>query len=1152
MFIMILLIIAWLIAPIVLGIICITQRGKIRRLENENYMLRKNGVGSDAAHTSSAVYHPDRDINTPQYCPPPSADMNKTPVSADSAYASVWGADKRIDRAQPPAPTEKVTDTVRPAYTAPPVREKKAPSAINVILILGALFITLAGFVFAAAAWGRLGTVFKSVVLLSFSAVFFIIHSLAERKLKLEATGKAFYALGSAFLPAAAAAAGYLRVFGDYFSFYGDGHLLILALMAALTAGCLVKGAYKYNSRSCARAAYGAVTCFVACIVIHAGQTTAVSAAMLSIYALVVLLIEPMITERAGENVILREFGYYTVGNTWVLAAISLFLSGGEAFFVMPTLVFSAAFFISALKSSNASAGTCACAAYLIVGAYLGIRPDSFDGIILVGALVTVVYTCLSLLDMIPGDMRRIAEKIRSAASVAVIAAGLIGTLVRSSGYELSVLISAAAVFLQLMVVTFRSRDFFAKLAAFGSYIWLAAEVCKGIFAESGFADMPPVFAAAVFAYFLFIKLTPLKKIYYDRCIDIMAFAALLAAIPAYYDNIGTAGGLIIRLMCVGTAFISWGNFGKYLAPVSIFALFFPLYDENSLIIFAAALLAYFAAVKLTPLKKAFYGRAVDVLTFIALFICIWGYGNYGENAFGGMIIWLFCIAAAFISGTDFAFGRNMAPVGMFALCYPLIWQSELSDENVFAITGAVYCVAAALMLIKPLKKFSSAFSTGIPFLLAAELTMSAVGLKDAPVIASVTFMILIYSAVKLIFADKNGYYPAHGYFFLGVLCYAALEAGRLLINGAEAAVFPAAAMLVLTGVYIMPSETKGRFSDCLGRFLMLVMPVYGIVIAFMSAFSEYRIAALLVAAWALAACGCAVSVMNKKALLIYIHMGAMHICTFAYAMDISEFSADFSAVLIILLCCTAGRLIFGEKALVKKAPAASDFLTVTSYFGSAPMLFGGGKYSAWLAFVTAGLITLNLIRRGHSDKLNRWILTAAAASVMPIWWSQPFFTPPEVIETELFLLPAFIVCILLGRIHRESPSWTGYISFGFAIAALARLFFDAAGTEYPEDAVILGAVIVTMLAFSFMRRRKKWFVLAVVSAAAEALLLTVKLWNSKLWWLYLLIAGIILIGIGMINEMNRQKRKNGERSEFDRFMSEWWTEEPANKNDGF
>lgn len=68
---------------------------------------------------------------------------------------------------------------------------------------MGAVFVILAGAVFATTAWHLLPNVGKVALVLAFSGIFFGASAIAQYKLHITGTGKAFYILGSVFLYAA-------------------------------------------------------------------------------------------------------------------------------------------------------------------------------------------------------------------------------------------------------------------------------------------------------------------------------------------------------------------------------------------------------------------------------------------------------------------------------------------------------------------------------------------------------------------------------------------------------------------------------------------------------------------------------------------------------------------------------------------------------------------------------------------------------------------------------------------------------------------------------------------------------------------------------------------------------------------------------------
>ena len=78
------------------------------------------------------------------------------------------------------------------------------------------------------------------------------------------------------------------------------------------------------------------------------------------------------------------------------------------------------------------------------------------------------------------------------------------------------------------------------------------------------------------------------------------------------------------------------------------------------------------------------------------------------------------------------------------------------------------------------------------------------------------------------------------------------------------------------------------------------------------------------------------------------------------------------------------------------------------------------------------------------------------------------------------------------------------------------------------------------MLVFSFVIKMKRWFILAVAVITTSAIFMSITLWGNPAWWVYLLVAGIIMIGVGAANEMKKRSSDNDIGKKITRFMSEW------------
>lgn len=1031
---LLLLLILWLISPIILGIVCILQRKKINRLENELSELSRLGVRNvPPAYTPQPTAKPD--TPAPVYCPP--ADIPKSlPEVKAPAY-----------------------DTSGKSYKP---AEIKSQPPVNIILIIGALFIILAGFVFAAAAWGTLNAVFKSAVLLSFSAVFFAVHFFARYKLKLESTGRVFYVLGSVFLPAAIAAGGKLKVFGDFLSFEGNGWALLFMIMFIMLAVCFFIGAKSYLSRIYARIAFLSVSAAASFLMLHGRNVPMFSAVIVAFYVLAVIIAEPQLKKRFDGSVIFGEYRFFMSVNTVIPAIISLFISHGGAEHIIPAAMFSAAFLAGSLKSDHPETGAAAFAVYLMTGMLSGMRPNSAEGFILTSSAVMVVYTCLIAMDIVPEAVKKTVGIVQKIAAVPIIFSGII--LMLGNGYEFDpqLLISAAAVAVQMIILTFKSGN--GRLFSMFSVIWLAFET-----------------------------------------------------------------GALVNELSEST--------------------------KAALFCSAAMIFVYFAVISVTRIKEKFRSVYTDAVSCIALLVLLCMCNMYGTGF--EWLMWVFVLAATFISACDNSFGRVFLPISVFSVYFPvnilfsgIEWQNRNDSPTAFTFCTAVviYCAVAVIFIVVPkLRKFSLSMEWGV----AAVSLLYIMPMTDSAHILAPAAL-TVFAGINMAVNRESRFGSFYGNYFLTLLCLTLFESGRYSELSEKSTVLPAAALLVMFGIYMFIMSEDSKVKQYISSFIGYALPLYGIFMMLMSGeyddTSNFRITGVMnelplfyICAAALVICGCVYFVREKRSVLITIAMCAFYINTAAYFDNVmgTVESAVFTTGLMIL-ANIFGRVIFCEKIVFKTDRGACfDFLSLSSFIGCFILLWQGlfrydeytyDDYIVWAAFLTAGLICLNLKRNGGEPSLDRFFLTAAAVFVMPVWWLQPFFEPLPLLETEWNVAAAPLFAVLFGSIHKDQPEKSGKVYFAAGIICLTVLLGSAYSSGHPIDAVILGGVILLMMVISHIRKDKKWFVLSAVAAVGEALMLTVKLWNDRTWWVYLLAVGIILIFLGMSREA--AKRKNNVSSQ--------------------
>lgn len=130
----------------------------------------------------------------------------------------------------------------RPASNASALRQH---GLATVSLVIGVVFVVLAGLIFATTAWHVLPNICKALFVFAFAALFFASSYLADGLLRIRRTSAAFYLLGSIFLSLGVLALGYFELLGSYWSHHSRT-FFIGTMVAELS---LLLGTGRFRSR---------------------------------------------------------------------------------------------------------------------------------------------------------------------------------------------------------------------------------------------------------------------------------------------------------------------------------------------------------------------------------------------------------------------------------------------------------------------------------------------------------------------------------------------------------------------------------------------------------------------------------------------------------------------------------------------------------------------------------------------------------------------------------------------------------------------------------------------------------------------------------------------------------------------------------------
>ncbi len=638
-------ILIWLVSPIVLLILYIVQLTANSELKKQNAALKEQNdallkqireISGGETETPAET-----EKNVPEDMPERKIPEKPAALPYDMPFITQAAETPRTlpaEMAEIPKVENISAETV--LETAEKVSEKKSISTINIILILGALLLSLAGFIFAAAAWEIMNNFFRAVLLLSFSAVFFGIHSLAERKLKLVQTGRIFYILGSIFLPAAIAAAGALGIFGEYLSFGGGGKALIFAAMFLSVFITFFKGAHDYKFRSFAAVSFAGLSAAVVSLIWQFTKGGDAAALGMALFSMIIILTEPLVsrffTNIFGEETIFTaEWKRFSALNVWVLSIISLFAAEDGFISLAAFLIFSVCFLRKSVSDKNGAGGTIAFAFFITAALFAGFDPDGMSGFTAIIAATALIYTVLSIMGIFPDPIKKIMKILGIIAAGVTVFTGIIENISLIADNELPSLTligAAAAIFAQLLILALRSGKSEFRAMSFGAALWLSAEISLYVFGKLELSGSFSAAAAYLFMalYFAAARFTPLRKRLYSSANEIIiglyAFICSLISINADPGTYMTKGIIGLGILVVGILLAVFSKQEKFshIITVSLTALtlfpFIVLFTETEKypgIVCAAAvtlmLMCIIAAVMMFISKAEKYAKAYGI-----------------------------------------------------------------------------------------------------------------------------------------------------------------------------------------------------------------------------------------------------------------------------------------------------------------------------------------------------------------------------------------------------------------------------------------------------------------------------------------------------------------------------------------------------------
>lgn len=188
---------------------------------------------------------------------------------------------------------------------------------------------------------------------------------------------------------------------------------------------------------------------------------------------------------------------------------------------------------------------------------------------------------------------------------------------------------------------------------------------------------------------------------------------------------------------------------------------------------------------------------------------------------------------------------------------------------------------------------------------------------------------------------------------------------------------------------------------------------------------------------------------------------------------------------------------------------------------GPVLIILAGAGGRAWESVYTL-LLILYVLQYAATKSLRKSALTVAMALGGWLWWRQPFLLIPDVIWLEMSLVPAAAFAAMLSKIWGETSAVT-YLRTGIYGGCLVLMTLAAFITGDVTDAILLEILCLAIFLVASKRDSRRWKLASGAVMVLVALYMTRWFWLSLSWWVYLMAAGIGLIGFAAWNEMKRR-----------------------------
>ncbi|MCQ2534216.1 MAG: hypothetical protein MJ172_06585 [Clostridia bacterium] len=956
-------------------------------------------------------------------------------------------------------------------------------SNTGVILTVGVVLLLLASIGFMSATWGLLTPGIRALFLLSLSGIFIGAGILAKVKFKLPSTALAFYSIGSATLPITIIGSSAFGLLGGLLTMDGIGGHITFALAFASLLILTVWGAHFFSSKVFALISLFCTTCLLISIVTIQDIPEILASGILAVVATVITAVTPFIksrVEKTNWNPYFKVLDIFSISNQYILSVMALILADGDRLAGLFIIILGAGFLLGSFTYYKNSLISIPHFLFVLAGSAILFDVES--------ALSTAIWMMISgiymlVLSFVP-IIKKPLNKISSIGGLVFIAGSIFPLIAHISNNNDSYVYIPFLIIAGLIYMWF---GYMKKNPHFSCGPIVFFEILLILLAGSLFGDASSfefaifMFAGTLIGYLAYILIKhPMYSVFGDITFWLVALYSVVNVLSPYHE-------------------ISFAIWSVIAIIFAVFTLFNTVLISKRETLFKNYLLS-------------FYKVAWTLVSFVGL-MNIFDTFKYNEIVSSYFIVFSLILAGL------------------------VIWtniKKAVDSDRLFYYSSYAMLHVYTFLLLPYINDYNCTNICSVLRIISICIPVL--------VNAFIIFINLKNSAIN----DRSLRFPSHCFMAsMGIgISYLSgfltqdldLEPGQLLWKSLTIGFILICLIGTLVAMYL--SQNKKTFiKDNLNGLLNGVLiwtGIYEIILFFDTVAivpNPIAIFWLCIGIWFLN-----ILIFRHEfrivGILSFIPLAAYYI----YAIDnicpkdmsfaiFSTIHVKYLLYIIPVVICSA------ILALNKKNDITKDSLFWGSLLMSGSILLFYSKVSALglLGFIIV-LLAYFIGSKDRESKIRALCLIAVTASTA-IWMRFPISDTDYIrVHTEqLYLIPTTLLMFTLPWIVRSFGKYKKQfikLRLIYCYVAMAILGFMALDSGELFDLISFAVISTAIIVVAYLIHNRNYVILGAVCTLGFMIYLINEVVGGMAWLVYLTLAGLVLIGVAVRNEIKRRNSK--------------------------